>query len=198
MKKSYLFICSIIALSSINANSANLAVSITNNTFTPQTFTAAIGDVITFTWNSGGMTHNVTSQSVPTGAATMASGNMSTGTYVYTVTHDGNYGYGCSLHLPGMIGGFTVSTTTGILEPATNLLTSAYPNPVKDKLTVKYNGLELIDVLNVIGEKIQTIVLDATESKVEIDFSNLPSGMYFYRTYKEGAIVETKRIVKTK
>jgi plastocyanin len=196
MKKSYLFICSLIALSSINANSANLAVSVTNNTFTPQTFTAAIGDIITWTFNAG--THNVTSQSVPTGAATLASGNMSSGTYVYTVTHDGNYGYGCSLHLPLMVGGFTVSTTTGILAPATNLLTTAYPNPVKDKLTVKYDGLELIEVLNVIGEKIQTIALDATESKVEIDFSNLPSGMYFYRTYKEGAIVETKRIVKTK
>lgn len=195
MKKSYLFICSLIALSSINANSANIAVAVTNNTFTPQTFTANIGDVITWSFNAG--THNVTSQTVPTGAAALASGNMSSGTYVYTVTVAGNYGYNCTLHT-GMIAGFTVSGTTSILEPVTNLLTSAYPNPVKDRLTVKYDGLDLIDVLNVVGEKIQTIALDATESKVEIDFSNLPSGMYFYRTYKAGVLVETKRIVKTK
>ena len=196
MKKSYLFICSLIALSSINSNAANIAVAVTNNTFTPQTFTAEIGDVVTWSFNAG--PHNVTSQTVPAGAAALASGTMSSGTYVYTITHAGNYGYFCSIHLPGMIAGFQVNSPTGIIAPETDLLTSAYPNPVKDKLIVKYNGLELIDVLNVIGEKIQTIALDATESKVEIDFSNLPSGIYFYRAYKAGAIVETKRIVKTK
>jgi len=198
MKKIYLFVCSAFTFISINANATNIAVDVTNNTFTPQAFTAEIGDVVTWTWNSSGMTHNVTSQSIPAGAAALSSGNMTTGTYVYTITHAGNYGYSCTLHLPGMVAGFTVNSPTGIEAPATDLLTAAYPNPCNDKLTVKYTGIESIELFNVIGEKIKTVVLEATESKIEFDFANLPSGIYFYRSYKNGTIVETKRIVKAK
>lgn len=198
MKKSYSLICaSLMALITLNIKAININVDITSNAFTPASITTAmVGDVIVFNLLSG--THTVVGLSVPSGAAAINSGTMTIGTpYNYTITVAGNYGYKCGLHQT-MLGGFQASTPTGVLESSINLLTTAYPNPVKDKLTVKYDGLELIEVLNVIGEKIQTIALDATESKVEIDFSNLPSGMYFYRTYKEGAIVETKRIVKTK
>ncbi|MCE9540880.1 MAG: T9SS type A sorting domain-containing protein, partial [Bacteroidetes bacterium] len=164
---------------------------------TPATIsTAMVGDVIVFNLISG--THTVVGLTIPAGAAAISSGAMTIGTpYNYTITVAGNYGYKCGIHQT-MLGGFQASTPTGIVEFSTNLLTIAYPNPFKDKLTVKYSGIESIDVINVIGEKIQTIALDATNSKIEIDFSNLPSGMYFYRTYKEGTIVETKRIVKTK
>lgn len=198
MKKIYSLICaSLLSLITLNVNAISINVDITSNAFTPASITTAmVGDVIVFNLISG--THTVVGLSVPAGAAAINSGTMTIGTpYSYTITVAGNYGYKCGLHQT-MLGGFQASTPTGIVESTTNMLTVAYPNPVKDKLTVKYDGLELIEVLNVIGEKIQTIVLDATESKVEIDFSSLPSGMYFYRTYKEGAIVETKRIVKSK
>ncbi|MDO9185351.1 MAG: T9SS type A sorting domain-containing protein [Bacteroidia bacterium] len=196
MKKSYSLICAtLMVLFTLNANAANINVDITNNAFSTVT-NVMVNDVIVFNLIEG--THTVVGLSVPSGATAINSGAMTIGTpYNYTVLVAGNYGYKCGIHQT-MVGGFQATGTTGILAPSTNLLTTAYPNPVKDKLTVKYDGLELIEVLNVIGEKIQTIALDATESKVEIDFSNLPSGMYFYRTYKEGAIVETKRIVKTK
>ena len=35
-------------------------------------------------------------------------------------------------------GVFTVSGGVGISEPVTNLLTTAYPNPFNDKITIKY------------------------------------------------------------
>lgn len=195
MKKTYSFICaSALALISVNLNAVNIPVSITSNAFTPSSFGANIGDVVVWTLNSG--THTVVSVSVPAGAATFNSGTI-TSTYSYTITVAGNYGYHCGIHQT-MGAVFSASATTSISEPITNLLTTAYPNPFKDKLNVKYNGIESIEVFNVIGEKIKTIELEATESKIEVDFANLPSGMYFYRTYKEGTIVETKRIVKSK
>ncbi|MES2394480.1 MAG: T9SS type A sorting domain-containing protein [Bacteroidota bacterium] len=198
MKKSYSIICaSLMALITLNVNAININVDITSNAFTPASITTAmVGDVIVFNLISG--THTVVGLSVPSGAAAINSGAMTIGTpYNYTITVAGNYGYKCGIHQT-MLGGFQASTPTGVLESSANLLTIAYPNPFKDKLTVKYAGIESIDVFNVIGEKVQTIELEATNSKLEIDFSNLPSGMYFYRTYKEGAIVETKRIVKSK
>lgn len=198
MKKSYSIICaSLMALITLNVNAANINVDITSNAFTPSAIsTAMVGDVIVFNLVSG--THTVVGLSVPSGAAAINSGTMTIGTpYNYTITVAGNYGYKCGIHQT-MLGGFQASGSTGIVAQTTNLITTAYPNPFQDKLTVKYSGIESIDVINVIGEKVQTIALDATDSKIEIDFSNLPSGMYFYRTYREGTIVETKRIVKTK
>lgn len=196
MKKIYSLICaSSLAFTTLNA--ANINVDITSNAFTPSTITTAmVGDVIVFNLISG--THTVVGLSIPSGAAAINSGPMTIGTpYNYTITVAGNYGYKCGLHST-MLGGFQASIPTGVIEPVTNFLTVAYPNPLKDKLMVKYMGIESLDVFNVIGEKVQAIVLDATDNKIEIDFSNLPSGMYFYRTYKEGTIVETKRIVKSK
>ena len=201
MKKKYSLICSsVFALFSFTANAVNIPVSVTNNAFAPQTFTAQIGDVVVWTWNSTGMTHNITSNgsSVPAGAAPLASGNMSSGTYSYTITTAGNYGYFCSLHLPGMAAGFTVSSATNIAAPATNLLTNIYPNPFQNNLFISYNGIDAINVFNIIGEKVKNIELAATESKIDVGFENLPSGVYFFTSSKEGIIVETKRIVKSK
>ncbi len=198
MKKKYLLIYSAIVLFSISAKAVNIPVSVTNNTFTPMNFNAMVGDVVIWTWNSGGSMHNVTSFSAPITAAPFGSVDMPAGTFSYTITAAGSYNYGCTIHYPMMSGSFTVTGTTGILEPSTNLLTSAYPNPFKDKITIKYSGVESIGIFNILGEKVKTIELVATENKIEVDFENLSSGIYFYRTYNEGTIVETKKIVKTK
>ncbi len=98
-----------------------------------------------------------------------------------------------------MVGGFTVSAATGILDPATDLIVNAYPNPFSDKITLKYGKqIESVKIFNVIGEQIKSIDLVPTEDKKEIDFEGIPSGIYFIRTYNEGNIVETKKIVKAK
>jgi plastocyanin len=196
MKKIYTLIsASILAFTTVNVNAINIDVAITSNAFTPASITTAmVGDTIVFTLVSG--THTVVGLSVPTGAAPINSGTM-TAPYKYGITVAGNYGYKCGIH-SSMLGGFQASGTTGILNSKNNQLSTAYPNPFKDKLTIKYNGIESISIFNVVGEKVQTTELEATDNKVDIDFSNLPSGMYFYRTYKDGSIIETKRIVKGK
>lgn len=196
MKKLYTLILSTLFVGSISATTIN--VSITSNQFTPPTFTANIGDVVMWTLNAG--VHNVTSASVPAGAASFASGTMSTigQTFSYTITHAGTYGYFCSIHGSGMAGGFNVTATT-IAEPTVDLLTNAYPNPFNDKLTIKYGkGIQSIDVFNVVGEKVKSIDVNNPDFKVEVNFEALPSGIYFYRTYSDGNIIETRKIVKSK
>ena len=193
MKKNYIFIFSAIVLLCFNVKAVNIPVSITSNAFTPASFAANVGDVVVWTLTSG--THTVVGLSVPAGAATINSGTITT-PYSYTITVAGSYTYKCGIHT-SMVGGFTVSTV-GVLEPTTDLLTNFYPNPFKDKITIKYNGIKSIEVLNILGEKVKTIELAATESKMDVDFENLPAGIYFFRSYNETAIVETKRIIKSK
>jgi plastocyanin len=204
MKKIYsLIFASAFALLSFNSTAAtvNIIVGFNGaalaNEFFPSAATAFVGDVITFT-NAGG-SHNVTSTSVPAGAAAMMSPTLTAAgqTYNYTVTVAGSYAYTCTFHA-GMNGTIAVTASTGIITPAVDLLTNAYPNPFKDKMTIKYNGIESVELFNVIGEKVKTFELSATENKIEIDLTDLTAGIYFYRTYKEGVIVETKKIVKSK
>lgn len=203
MKKTYLFIIctSLFALFSAQTKADTITVSVTNNAFTPSTFQAVVGDVVKWVWNSSGMAHNVTStsQTIPNGAAPIASGDMSSGVYTYNITVDGNYGYACTLHpLSGMVAGFQADAApNGISKPNAPVTLGIYPNPFKEKVTVKYTGVEAIQVVNVLGEKVKTVELSLSDSKTEVHFDGLPSGIYFFRFLKEGEIVETKRIIKS-
>ena len=202
MKKIYKLItlCSI-ALFAVNANAVTINVTVggTGNVFSPNTFTANIGDVVLWTWAGG--THNVTSNSssVPAGAAVFVSPTQTSGTFSYTITTAGSYGYACTIHaLSGMTGTFTVSAV-GILDPAVDLLVTAYPNPFSEKITLKYGKqIDAVKIFNIVGEEVKSVELIATEDKKEIYFEGIPSGVYFMRTYNEGTVVETKKIVKAK
>ncbi len=205
MKKIYsLIFASSLILLSLNSKAATITVGVgvdatfsPANQFTPAAVTAVIGDVVQFILGNG--IHNVTSTSVPGGAAAMSSGTMSTlgQMYTYNVTVAGTYLYSCTFH-PGMSGTINATAASGISTPAVDLLTSAYPNPFKDKLTFKYNAIESIDLINILGEKVKHYELPSNETKTEIDLSDLNSGVYFIRTYNQGQVIETKKIVKTK
>lgn len=64
-----------------------------------------------------------------------------------------------------------------------------YPNPVSDRLTVEVEGLQIVEVYNLMG---QCIMSTATPV---IDFSELNQGVYFVRVKADGKTV-TKRVVK--
>ncbi|MGB3946937.1 MAG: T9SS type A sorting domain-containing protein [Bacteroidia bacterium] len=201
MKKNY-FLSSILVLVlffTLNVKADTITVMVTNNAFSPTTFNAEVGDVVKWVWDSNGMTHNVTSasQTIPNGAAPIASGDMASGTYTYNITVAGNYGYSCTLHmLSGMVAGFQVSDPTGIATSSFNVL-SVYPNPFKDKITVKQNGIEKIQVVNVLGEKIKNIDLAKTEIKTDVYFEGLPAGIYFLNFIKNDETVELVRVIKS-
>jgi plastocyanin len=201
MKKLYTFIiASSLSVASLSAATVQVAVGTDGtgvaNQFFPSAVTANVGDVIQFILASG--THNVTSVTVPATAAAMSSGNMSTPgqMYNYTVTVAGTYSYRCTLHA-GMNGTVTASAV-GIADPSIDLLTQVYPNPFRDKITVKYSGIEKVEFYNVVGEKVKSVEMDQIEGKIEVDMETLPSGIYFFRSYKDGDIVGTRKIVKAK
>ena len=64
-----------------------------------------------------------------------------------------------------------------------------YPNPVKDRLTVKADNLQSVEVYNLVGQQI----INSTTSV--IDMGSLNQGIYFVRVFCEGGMI-TKRIVK--
>ena len=66
---------------------------------------------------------------------------------------------------------------------------AVYPNPVKDRLIVKAENLQLVEVFNLMGQQ----VLSTTMATV--DMSGLYQGVYFVRIAADGKTV-TKRVVK--
>ena len=202
MKKNYTFIIALVfTLLSINANATTHNVQIgtngtsTGNFFNPTTFSAVVGDVVTWTLING--VHDVTSTSVPAGAATFASGTLTTigSQYSYTITKAGTYNYECSIHATsGMTASFTATGGLGIADPNLDLSTIAFPVPCTDKITFKYNGIEKVVMYNVIGEQVKVIELGGNQGTIEMNLDGMPSGIYFYNTYKDGLVYETKKL----
>ena len=66
---------------------------------------------------------------------------------------------------------------------------AVYPNPAKDRMTVKAENLQSVEVYNLVGQ------LVTTSTSSVIDLGGLNEGIYFVRVTSEGKAV-TKRIVK--
>ena len=66
---------------------------------------------------------------------------------------------------------------------------AVYPNPVRDRLTVKADNLQSVEVYNLVGQ----LVMSTTSAVVAMD--ELNQGIYFVRITADGQTV-TKRIVK--
>jgi len=66
--------------------------------FNPLTRTVTAGTTVKWT-NKDGITHNITSSSVPAGASALASGSLgNSATYQATLTVPGTYQYYCTIH----------------------------------------------------------------------------------------------------
>ncbi|MFK7747771.1 MAG: T9SS type A sorting domain-containing protein [Kordia sp.] len=83
------------------------------------------------------------------------------------------------------------SSTLGVQEVYKLVSFVIYPNPVKNQLNIHIEGeIKNIEVYNYTGQKvIQT-------TKGQIDTSNLASGMYILKLYKENGEVGVKRFLK--
>lgn len=197
MKKIYTLI--FISTFSILVNATTHSVSITNSVFTPNNFTANIGDTVVWTFN-GGFVHTTTSISVPAGALAWNSGDMTVigQIFKYNITIDGTYGYWCTYHGStfGMAGGFIVNPS-GTFDPSTKMGSLFFPNPCMNKITFIYKDADAIMVYDMLGNKMKSIMLNVSETKMEIDMATLPQGVYFFHILKEGEIISTKKIVKS-
>lgn len=95
-----------------------------------------------------------------------------------------------------MQGTITVTCATGVASISNDYFSSAYPNPFSNKLTIETSDADMIALYNMVGEKIRTITLPHGQTKTGINVVDLRNGIYFYCVIKEGAVIETRKIIK--
>jgi plastocyanin len=74
-------------------------ITIGDNFFNPETFTATVGTAVVWTW-TGTLAHNVTFEDQAPG-----SGDRTSGTFSRTFTAAGSYDYFCTIHGAGVMDG---------------------------------------------------------------------------------------------
>ena len=83
-------------------------------------------------------------------------------------------------------------------------LNQNYPNPFNPTTTISFSlaeaGETKLEIYNVLGQRVQTVIdkrMEAGPHQVEIDGSNMASGVYFYRLITE-SVIETRKMVLMK
>ncbi len=62
---------------------------------------------------------------------------------------------------------------------------SLYPNPATDRLTLAYNpSVKQLSLVNLLGQSLKVLEINAS-GQMEVDISNLPSGVYFVRVNEQ-------------
>lgn len=100
------------------------------------------------------------------------------------------------LKLKHVSGSITYSNMVSAATKTTDAVMQVYPNPVKDKVTVKVNTQAIntmVDVVNVSGVIVKQFKLTAAQTTV--DLSALPAGMYTLR-YLYNAQLQSVKIAK--
>ena len=184
------------------ASAATVTISARNNFFSPATVTINPGDVVVFQWVEG--THTTAADNGAWGVLPLDAShptqtlNLGPGTYPYHCTFHGAAGG------IGMSGTITVRNSTGINDQKSTSFLSAYPNPSRGEVTFTLDQSarkdSKIKITNAIGETIKILdlagkVVAATDPKLTIDLSGLPSGLYFYSLVSNDKIIETRRLV---
>ena len=79
------------------------------------------------------------------------------------------------------------------------LLTSIYPNPTSNSVTIEYNwdGDEpiVLEFYDLLGSKVIKVLLPRKQGKAIFDVTHLPSGAYIYRTISNTASNQSGKIV---
>lgn len=202
MKKIYSVL--FFALLSIGLKATSYTVAISSNTYTPSLLNVMIGDVVTIQANSSHPLVEVDQ------ATWLANGNTPSATgfgtktsdYTFTVTTTNTIYYVCQIHASmGMKGMITVST--GINE--SNISASSidlFPNPAKDKFTVKLNSGDnnvTAKLYSICGQEIESLVFKkemiSGVCTINVDLQNkVPAGVYFLQLTSNSKKV-TKRVI---
>ena len=87
----------------------------------------------------------------------------------------------------------SVQTTLGTADFDLKNVT-AYPNPVKDILTIALDkNITMVSLYNMLGQEVKTVLYNSTE--VAFDFSGLTAGTYFVKVQAEGSMT-TMKVIK--
>lgn len=205
MKKIYsILLFSILAIS---MKATSYTVTISGFAYSPATLTVSVGDVVTI---SASGTHPLAEVSQTTwnanGTATVSTGfGNKSSDYTFTITSATNIYYVCTNHVSmGMKGMITVSTV-GVKEQ-NDLISniSMFPNPAKDKFSVKFNSTESGNVTaklySVCGQEVESLVANkefgAGVTTLNFDLqNNIPAGIYFVQLNYNSKKVIRKLII---
>jgi plastocyanin len=163
--------------------------------FSPTMVNAQVGDTIMWMWMSG--VHTTESNGIPNGATTWAANlNSSNTSFMYVVTVPGTYNYTCHKSTPhGMDGMIMVSAATGISSVKSDVLSIVYPNPFTNKITIETPSAEMVNLYNNAGQKLKSVVVNR-QTKIDMDLTELTTGIYFYAITKGEITSETRKLVK--
>ena len=70
---------------------------------------------------------------------------------------------------------------------------TVFPNPASDNVTISTNGSTDFVLYNILGDAL--IIEKLTAGQNMISVQDLPNGVYFYALGREGAVVETKKLI---
>ena len=120
--------------------------------------------------------------------------DVSAGTYTYRlkqIDFDGSYEY-------------SPEVSVEVTPPIEYSLEQNYPNPFNPSTVIKYsipeNGFVTLDVYNLLGEKVASLVNGVQEAgryEINFDASNLGSGIYLY-SLKSGSFNLDKKMLLMK
>lgn len=201
MKKNYIISClSLTLLSGINSACATTII-ITSQTSPSESFLPVVANAVcgdTIKWVNVNGTHTTASTIIPSGALPWNSPNITAAGYIYVVTVAGTYNYTCHPLSGGhMDASIVVTCTAGIPSVAPGNISFTYPNPFSASITIEETAnADMLILYDMLGNKLKSVSLRHGQTKVEIDAAELTEGIYFYRLIKEGAILETRKIVK--
>ena len=150
------------------------------------------------------------------GSITIPSTAVNGATRLRIIMHRSTYGTSaCTTFTNGDVQDYTVNITGGTGSPALNQdanftanLTpdnsvqsaTLYPNPTNNIVTVHYNAISTselkVEVISVTGQIMITTTPAVNTQDVQLDVSNLASGLYFIRTITNNGNVITNKLVK--
>ena len=187
MKKFYILLIAVFS-TMIPSRATTMMVGVSDNVFTPASFTINVGDTIVWMWAQG--THTTTSTTIPVGAQAwdqlLDQNNTS---YMYVVTTTGTYNYWCTFHYQmGMVGQFTVEQSSGIGENISGVTLNIFANPVNRQLQVylksSKTGMMNIVLNDITGREVRQLASEnqfAGEHHFQYNVADLPKGMYLLK-----------------
>jgi len=179
-------------------------VTVQNFSFSPQSLTITVGDIVRWTNISG--THNVKADdnSFTSGPAAPAPWE-----YTHTFTAVGNNPYHCEPHQAmGMTGTIIVQDPVGVSDDELIAekfeLQQNYPNPFNPSTRISYvipsASFVNLKVYDIIGNEIAVLVNEEKQAgnyQIDFDATELTGGVYFYQLLT-GSFVETKKMILMK
>jgi carboxypeptidase T len=95
-----------------------------------------------------------------------------------------------------------ISTSTGIHNSSANnnFISNAYPNPVRDYFSIKYelqqNKNATLELFDAMGNTIRTIIINEKKGVVKINIKELSNGIYYYRIVNDNRVSKSYKIIK--